>query len=320
MKGKELIDKLRYYLSKVVKSKFNFYFYFNAGFVAVTFCLIVYWTTTPHFAKTTRDNTFPPFLGVLITISLLAYLAFLLYKKAFIIKVYENQIQINRLGQKKIISKSDIEKIDLFKRANFYNLVGVNSVTTVIYLKNNEIIIVPEALYRNYFEVKKSIFENFALEIVSYNENPLYKKTDSNIEKKIFSGNPLLSTNTVVLILFSLCLIYLDFFFRGSKIQVKGYSLVAILTYYLGTSTQMFYFIIEKELLIIKNHYLPWYKRVVSIESIKIVSFDAPHRRSYALRVITNDFKSKTYSAGSLSNKKWTELKECFENVGIEVK
>ena len=53
---------------------------------------------------------------------------------------------------------------------------------------------------------------------------------------------------------------------------------------------------------------------------IKELVIETPHKQSTSLRIITNDFQSKMYQAGSLRDKTWTKLKEYLLKKEIKVR
>lgn len=114
-------------------------------------------------------------------------------------------------------------------------------------------------------------------------------------------------------------------FSATEKIDSKyWFAFVPTVICYSGFGYQMFYFLISNQHLIIKNHFFPWLTKYYNLDDIIEIHFEQPwgyrSRRSKSLRVITKDFKTKLYSAGSLQEKHWRMLQQKFESYGIEVK
>ncbi len=134
-------------------------------------------------------------------------------------------------------------------------------------------------------------------------------------EYKRFAGNPIFSINSFFFVGFTLALLYLEFFYSNNK--VPGFTILPIGITYAGFGNQLYYFEVSNQAFIVRNHFFPWIKKEYRIDEVIGVSFETPYRRSDALRIINTQFKSKLYSAGSLRDKHWVELKETFENCGI---
>lgn len=82
----------------------------------------------------------------------------------------------------------------------------------------------------------------------------------------------------------------------------------------------MHYFGVSEHYLIIRNHTLPWINRCFYLPNVKEVVFEQEGKRPYILRVITQDFKSKLYPAGTLRNTHWLNLKCELEKNNIPVR
>jgi CRISPR/Cas system CSM-associated protein Csm4 (group 5 of RAMP superfamily) len=85
-------------------------------------------------------------------------------------------------------------------------------------------------------------------------------------------------------------------------------------------SFKMHYFIVTEKYIIVKNSICFWYNKIYEIENVKELVIESPHKQSTSLRIITNDFQSKMYQAGSLRDKTWTEMKEYLLKKEIKVR
>lgn len=93
--------------------------------------------------------------------------------------------------------------------------------------------------------------------------------------------------------------------------------LIPLSIFYLGFGYRLDYFLISNEHIVVKNHFLPWINKSYDIDDIVEINFENPSKRSKSLRITTKNFKSKLYSAGSLREKKWIELKEKLKGLHI---
>jgi len=154
---------------------------------------------------------------------------------------------------------------------------------------------------QNLSEIRKYISEKAKERIRDYPpavKNPI----NQTIEKKVYKGNGLINLNTILLIG---CFLYCFIFVYNQLIEKPLLSGVFILPtlFFIGFGFQMNYFIIDNESFIIKNHFFPWKKKTFFFNDILEMDIEEPNKRSKSLRILTKDFQSKLYSAGSLRQK-----------------
>jgi hypothetical protein len=148
---------------------------------------------------------------------------------------------------------------------------------------------------------------------------PERKPTTTNnvfIEKK-YSGNSFTSFNTLLIVgmaIFFLIIINVE---MKRKVPIIFPILIMSLLY-IGFGIQMYFFEIKEQKLLIRNHYFPWIKTEYDLNNIEEVSKESPYRRSDGLRIITYEFKSKFFGAGSLRTGNWKELFEDLTALGIK--
>ncbi|MFN3666825.1 MAG: hypothetical protein ACK4S0_11730 [Sediminibacterium sp.] len=82
----------------------------------------------------------------------------------------------------------------------------------------------------------------------------------------------------------------------------------------------LYFFDVSEKFLVIKNYIFFWRKKVFRITDIKEVVYETQGRMPYCLRVITKDYKSKLYPAGTLNNPDWKSLKSQLESYNIIVR
>lgn len=86
-------------------------------------------------------------------------------------------------------------------------------------------------------------------------------------------------------------------------------------------SWMLYYFEISKNFIKIKNHYYFWKKDIYPISNIREVVIEQFNgKRANSLKIITQDFKTKQYYAGSLTDKTWLELKKELERKNITIR
>ncbi|MNL67650.1 hypothetical protein D3C87_1922580 [compost metagenome] len=83
----------------------------------------------------------------------------------------------------------------------------------------------------------------------------------------------------------------------------------------------LYYFEVSKNFLVVKNHYYFWKKDIYHFSEIKEIVFEGVYgKRPKSLVIITLDFKTERYYAGSLTDKTWLKLKTELENKNIIVR
>ena len=82
----------------------------------------------------------------------------------------------------------------------------------------------------------------------------------------------------------------------------------------------MNYFELSDTFLLVRNHNLIWRKRFYRLSDIKEIVFEQPEKMPVCLRIVTNDFESKQYPAGTLWNKDWRALKKILTEKNIPVR
>ena len=82
---------------------------------------------------------------------------------------------------------------------------------------------------------------------------------------------------------------------------------------------QMYYFEIQADNLVVKNHYFPWIKKKFPFSNVEGVQMEKHAKRSSGLRITFDDFNSKYYAAGSLRKDTWNALLTDLSALGIKI-
>jgi hypothetical protein len=83
---------------------------------------------------------------------------------------------------------------------------------------------------------------------------------------------------------------------------------------------QLHYFRLNGQYLVVKNHIWLWRNDTYNIKDLKEIVFEEPHKMSTALRVVTNNYETKLYPAGSIRSKSWSKLSKAFSKMHIDVR
>lgn len=138
-----------------------------------------------------------------------------------------------------------------------------------------------------------------------------------------FNGNHFLSANGLILYGFIAFILFM-IFQNPSKI-IGNYKALLFLSsiglFMCGIfSSKMHYFIVTDKYIIVKNSIWFWFNKVYEIDNIKELVIETPHKQSTSLRIITKDYKSKMYQAGSLRDNTWTKLKEYLLKKDVQIR
>ncbi|KMQ68663.1 hypothetical protein [Chryseobacterium koreense] len=82
----------------------------------------------------------------------------------------------------------------------------------------------------------------------------------------------------------------------------------------------MHYFGLTKDYLIVRNHNFFWKVKIYRLADIREVVYETQRKQPNCMRIITNDFRSKFYPAGTLRDKTWLDLKDKLEAKGVTVR
>ncbi len=176
-------------------------------------------------------------------------------------------------------------------------------------------------LYTDLWKLKQSLYQSFTLkqEPQEFTIEPILEEDYQNENKTAFKGFVFFSMMGVLSYLFGFMYLFVTVsaFFKERNIIwiviIFGIFIVGV------TSYGLHYFILTDNHLIIKNHNFFWKNDVFRLSDIKKISFEKRGKGFNFMRIITNDFKMNVYSADTLGQKQWKNLKEHLEVKDIEV-
>ncbi|MGJ8591963.1 MAG: hypothetical protein ACSHXF_05420 [Aquaticitalea sp.] len=140
--------------------------------------------------------------------------------------------------------------------------------------------------------------------VIQFDKN--YRRQFSFIE---FKGNFLLNSNGILIsifVLFSLLSLYLCV--QSMNFFLFYFFMVFTLFFVFALGSQFYYFQFDGEYLKVRNHLFLFKSSKVKISDIRMAFVTANFKKSNSLRVVMNNFETKTFMAGSLKDKHWREL------------
>jgi len=225
-----------------------------------------------------------------------------------------------KFGKKKYLWEDSIE-IKITGKGN--GLIYSYYESTKISFKNQDVIYIYDEYYLNSSEIKSFINQ------IVINKKKVFKKQQLNYTPKNlylesfsdFKGHPILSFRGIMMWSVIIFFAFLPFY-SSNKIQLIPLLIVYsfCLIWFLLSSWMMHYFRISNKYFIVKNHYFFWTEKIYLLENIEEIVYEQQGKQSNALRIITTDFKSTRFLAGSLSDKKWLKMKAIFEEKNIKVR
>jgi hypothetical protein len=108
--------------------------------------------------------------------------------------------------------------------------------------------------------------------------------------------------------------------FASDSKQSAWLPIIFILIFLPFFSARMYYFGLSEKYLLVKNHNFLWIKKRHELSHIREIVFEQKGKMPVTLRIICNDFTSKTYPAATLWSKTWMQLKADLEKKGIKVR
>lgn len=244
------------------------------------------------------------------------------------IQISEQGIRFLNLFNSEFTPWESVKKIELLGKSQLFTSPAE---ATILELKDGRKMELLASLYKNIGSLRKSL-EQVAESLE--NESPIeispvtkraiaapVEYLDLNRMSK-FSGNHLLSWNGA----FLYSCIAFTIYYLLTKNQEVGYELTLLFLipfsglFYGLLGYQLHYFYLGKDYLVVKNHVWPWVHIVYRIDEIRQVVFEIPYRRSFSLRIITEEYQSRLFPAGSLRMNHWKALLKQLQDLGIDIR
>jgi hypothetical protein len=252
-----------------------------------------------------KDGRFLLFFAILLSLYVAGRLSRFLSKNTGII-ISDNAIILTyAVKPNKAIQRSDIKAIRFVSQQPLAGNEG-----SVIELKDGATILIRRDEYSNAGEIRTLLHRYYSgEETIAARERSIVAGI---AQAKTYTGNPWSSYNSVMFY----CIIAVSLFVAIRFSQPL--QLILIVGFYLFLSSQMYYFKIAGDSLIVRNHYRPWYKKTYKLENIRSLSYLVEGRLSTRLGIVTTDFGSRSFHAGSLRKKDWKELRDDMQSMHIE--
>jgi hypothetical protein len=265
------------------------------------------------------DNTKQNF-GSFLLFSFAVYILIIFFQRSPRVSFDNDFITIKYIFKTNKYTWSSITQV-LLSSNEYYSvlfILGQFLESTVINFDDGSKLILCADMYSNMSEMIGFISEKVSDKIKDH-KSEVNNTQVQLIGKKVYAGSPYTSFNTLLILgMFVFAVVKLSNNAKPTPLLFLPIGFVLLL--FVAFGTQMNYFIIDDGKLIIRNHYFFWKKKIYDLKEIRETVIESPYKRSNSLRIITNDFKSKSYGAGSLRNKNWQELFEDLSRIGITIR
>jgi len=132
-----------------------------------------------------------------------------------------------------------------------------------------------------------------------------------------YKGSFLWSFRGILFIIMQIS-IWVIWFTVTSNRSIFGFILIT-LVFYAYFLIQANYVILSGNQIIIKNYLFPWKEYIHLLSDTLEISVDSNFRMADSITIISNDYKSKKYYAGTIRNQEWRNLKAKFTQLEIPV-
>jgi len=266
-----------------------------------------------------------PIYGSIILVGVIIGTAIHYIKMYKTIQIDSKGIKISNLFYNKSLPWNEIDEIELIGKSQIANSPLD---ATILKLKNGRKIDLIASRYENMPTIRKTLQQ--VIECINTKKpielNPSIEplKVDpirflDLREMTKYSGNHILSFNGLMIYglnAFTIIMVINS----PNHFGLLFLAWIVIFGFTYGFSgSQLHYFHLDNNYLVVKNHVWPWVNDKYRVDNIKQVSIETPYKRSTSLMVITKDFKSNLYQGGSLRNSTWKDLLNNFQNLNVDI-
>jgi len=282
-------------------------FYFLMGFAVLAIGL------TDHNKHTNQFNgedfgMLVMFVGIIIlaTYTIHAYI-----KSAPSIRLNKNSIELGLTTY----YWNDLEDISLTGKKPY--LFNDEKEGVMLKFKDESARYFLDEMYANTPEIKQFIRHHIMAEV---KERQQPHEPDIKDEQFVsYKGKAWLNYRSFLLWCFIGLLIYIGISHIGNLgllILLLGIGLGA---FRIG-SWYIYYFDLSDNYFVVKNHNMFWVSKIYPLSNIQQIVFEQPYKMPGSIRVITKDFKSKLFRAGTIPDRQWIDLKNTLEKKHITVR
>ncbi|WP_183566990.1 hypothetical protein [Mucilaginibacter sp. SP1R1] len=215
----------------------------------------------------------------------------------------------------------DLERIELAGKRPFKYMLSYAREGMMLKFKGSNEIYLFDDMYTSTATVKRFITCHVVKKTRDTESSIIGPKISDALQEQYiaYSGNQLLNYRGVLLWCMLALLLY--GIIMNNNVIFTVFLLGLSGSCFLWLSAYMYSFGLSDNYLVVRNPNLFWIKKAYRLNDIKEVVFEQQHSKlPYSLRIITADFESDLYMAGTLWNKKWVSLQKDLESKNIKVR
>ena len=292
----------------------NFYialYFISALFVALGIALI-------YLSQTESENRIPEqkqnlsFLGGIALLILTIYTIYQYYRNVPGVTVLDKKISF----RSKSYTIDMISEISLIGKQPFRYLFPFNFEGMEVIFKDGKILQLHDNMYTNLHRLKQ-FFSNENGEEVVYEVNSVPTNAISGEHLYYYKGIFFLTIRGISLTFVMGVLLLLIF---SGRLELFIFGIVFFAISYTATGSMSFYFGLNDHYFVIRNHLLFWNQKAYPISDIRELVYEQQGRNPNRLIIILKNYKSIPCYAMTLSDKKWLEMKDAAERLGVTVR
>ncbi len=324
LRGKMLIfSAVNSYMTTITTTRHKIHFYLpvifgTLFFIGLGIVLIQIYFQEREWGNPSAKITLMPFFSVAV-FAIAIYTLYKYFKNAPIIELCPDFISFNS----RTYAIDELEQIQLTGKQNFPYIGSFPMEAATLIFKNGDIQYIFDSMYSNSWQLK-SFLKQVVIEKkrFSENESPTIQKLELQHEwYDTFKDNQFTSFRGITLWGFIGFVAYMHIA-KNNISNEKAWLAFFLLSSFLFSfnSWLMHYFKVSDKYFVVKNHNFFWKTKAYLLSDIDEVVFETQGKMPNCLRVITKNFKSKMYPAGTLRNKTWLQLKDKLERYHIKVR
>jgi hypothetical protein len=186
-----------------------------------------------------------------------------------------------------------------------------------IQFKNGEVKYIFDLFY-NYHLLKQ-----YLQHIITSQEsfNPYMLKSTKGVNPQYlnsYRGTFILSFRGLIFIMLCAPMLFIAIYKNNSTLIT--FSALFSVFFYFIIGTNVYFIGLSNHYLVVNNHLLFWINHIYNLSDISEVVYETQGKQPNCIRIITRDYKSKYYGAGTLSSNTLRRLKKQLEKQGIPVR
>lgn len=245
------------------------------------------------------------------------YSVYRYYLNAPNIQIDRNSITFN----KEVYSLSELKYIKLTGKQPFPYVMGFPMEGAKLQFESGVTKFLFDDMYANYWELKtflKQVVVDKKEHMLA--ESPVLSEREIEAEDySVYKGAQLTSFRGITLWGFVGFIAWIAVSKKADSDALVFFAVLSSIWFFFH-SWLMHFFKVSESFFVVKNHNFFWVSKNYRISNIKEIVFETRPKMPNCLRVITRDFRTNMYPAGTLRDKTWAELKRKLEHQGVKVR